>query len=50
MAITSKMLGARGRRQAEKLGIDPARVPLGFWELNGYHNDADPWLEQRHWF
>ncbi len=22
----------------------------GFWELNGYHNDADPWLEQRHWF
>ena len=23
------MLGARGRRQAEKLGIDPARVPPG---------------------
>src|SRR3954451_20696199 len=22
----------------------------GFWELNGYHNDADPWKEQRHWF
>lgn len=22
----------------------------GFWELNGYHNDADPWQEQRHWF
>jgi DMSO/TMAO reductase YedYZ molybdopterin-dependent catalytic subunit len=22
----------------------------GFWELNGYHNDADPWTEQRHWF
>jgi DMSO/TMAO reductase YedYZ molybdopterin-dependent catalytic subunit len=22
----------------------------GFWELNGYHNDADPWAEQRHWF
>lgn len=21
----------------------------GFWEQNGYHNDADPWLEQRHW-
>ena len=19
-------------------------------ELNGYHNDADPWQEQRHWF
>jgi DMSO/TMAO reductase YedYZ molybdopterin-dependent catalytic subunit len=23
---------------------------MGFWELNGYHNDADPWQEQRHWF
>jgi DMSO/TMAO reductase YedYZ molybdopterin-dependent catalytic subunit len=22
----------------------------GFWELNGYHNDGDPWTEQRHWF
>ncbi len=22
----------------------------GFWELNGYHNDADPWSEQRHGF
>lgn len=20
---------------------------LGFWELRGYHNDADPWQEQR---
>lgn len=20
---------------------------LGFWELRGYHNDADPWREQR---
>jgi DMSO/TMAO reductase YedYZ molybdopterin-dependent catalytic subunit len=19
----------------------------GFWERYGYHNDADPWLEQR---
>ena len=23
---------------------------MGFWELNGYHNDGDPWAEQRHWF
>jgi DMSO/TMAO reductase YedYZ molybdopterin-dependent catalytic subunit len=23
---------------------------MGFWELNGYHNEADPWQEQRHWF
>jgi DMSO/TMAO reductase YedYZ molybdopterin-dependent catalytic subunit len=22
----------------------------GFWELNGYHNDADPFKEERHWF
>ena len=21
----------------------------GFWELNGYHNYGDPWLEQRYW-
>jgi DMSO/TMAO reductase YedYZ molybdopterin-dependent catalytic subunit len=21
----------------------------GFWEQNGYHNDGDPFLEQRHW-
>jgi DMSO/TMAO reductase YedYZ molybdopterin-dependent catalytic subunit len=20
----------------------------GFWEQNGYHNNADPWLEERH--
>src|ERR671921_2557029 len=29
MAITSKILGQRGRKQAEKLGIDPQRVPAG---------------------
>jgi DMSO/TMAO reductase YedYZ molybdopterin-dependent catalytic subunit len=23
---------------------------MGFWELNGYHNEADPWKEERHWF
>ena len=22
----------------------------GFWERNGYHNEADPWKEQRHSF
>jgi len=21
----------------------------GFWERNGYHNDGDPWREQRYW-
>src|SRR3954464_7524586 len=29
MAITSRMLRDRGKRQAEKLGIDPQRVPRG---------------------
>jgi DMSO/TMAO reductase YedYZ molybdopterin-dependent catalytic subunit len=29
VAVTSKILGERGRKQAEKLGIDPARVPPG---------------------
>ena len=29
VAITSRMLAARGRKQAEKLGVDPARVPPG---------------------
>ena len=23
---------------------------MGFWELNGYHNHADPFAEERHWF
>ena len=25
-----------------------ARDRPGFWERNGYHNDADPWKEQRY--
>ncbi len=29
MAITSKILGERGRRQAKDLGVDPARIPPG---------------------
>src|SRR4051794_35268471 len=29
MAITSRILGQRGRRQAKDLGIDPERVPPG---------------------
>jgi DMSO/TMAO reductase YedYZ molybdopterin-dependent catalytic subunit len=33
-------------RQLEVMDADRQ----GFWELNGYHNDADPWQEQRHWF
>ena len=26
-----------------------AKNRLGFWEQRGYHDDADPWLEQRYW-
>ncbi len=29
MGVTSKMIAARGRRQAAKLGIDPGRIPPG---------------------
>ena len=29
MAVTSKLLRERGRKQAAKLGIDPKRVPPG---------------------
>src|ERR671936_2462463 len=36
MAITSRILGERGRRQAEKLGIDPARVPPGQYLTEGF--------------
>ncbi len=25
------------------------RNRLGFWEQRGYHDEADPWLEQRYW-
>ena len=32
-----------------RLEVMPANKQ-GFWELNGYHDDADPWQEQRHWF
>src|SRR6185437_10164680 len=32
-------------------GIELSAVDrLGFWERYGYHNDADPWLEQRYGF
>ena len=26
-----------------------ARNRLGFWEQRGYHDEADPWKEQRYW-
>jgi DMSO/TMAO reductase YedYZ molybdopterin-dependent catalytic subunit len=36
---------AKWLRGLELLGTD---VP-GFWERNGYHNEGDPWREQRYW-
>src|SRR5258705_4359876 len=36
MAITSRMLRERGRRQAETLGIDPERVPHGQSLTDGF--------------
>jgi DMSO/TMAO reductase YedYZ molybdopterin-dependent catalytic subunit len=32
-------------RGLELLGADRQ----GFWEQNGYHNQGDPWKEQRFW-
>ena len=26
-----------------------AKDKPGFWELRGYHNDGDPWKEERYW-
>jgi len=37
---------AKFLRQLEVMPADRQ----GYWELNGYHNDADPFTEQRHWF
>jgi len=37
---------AKFLRRLEILAADEQ----GFWELNGYHNDGDPFKEQRHWF
>jgi DMSO/TMAO reductase YedYZ molybdopterin-dependent catalytic subunit len=36
---------AKWLRGLELLAHD---VP-GFWERNGYHNEGDPWREQRYW-
>ena len=36
MAITSRMLRERGKRQAQKLGIDPQRVPPGQYLTDGF--------------
>lgn len=31
----------------KRIEFSPVDKP-GFWETRGYHNDADPWLEQRY--
>jgi DMSO/TMAO reductase YedYZ molybdopterin-dependent catalytic subunit len=31
----------------QRIELSPADRP-GFWERNGYHNNADPWLEERY--
>src|SRR4051794_26848560 len=36
MAVTSRMLRERGKRQAKELGIDPARVPPGQYLSSGF--------------
>jgi len=35
--------GAKWIRRIELVAEDRP----GFWELNGYHNEGNPWLEER---
>lgn len=32
----------------KRIEFTPKDAP-GYWEVNGYHNRADPWKEQRYW-
>ena len=38
----------KSAKWVRSLRLMPGDEP-GFWEQNGYHNDGDPFLEQRHW-
>jgi hypothetical protein len=35
------------RRHETKEDSRPEQDQLGFWEKIGYHNDGDPWRQQR---
>ena len=43
-------LGTSGSRRSGCRGFEFLdHDEPGFWEQNGYHNDGDPWREQRYW-
>lgn len=46
--FTPKRYGWKGAKWIKAIEFMASDKP-GFWEQNGYHNDADPWLEQRYW-
>ena len=51
MAITSKLLGDRGRKQAAKLGHQPGRVPPGQYLTERFPvlTSAEPRLDLDSW-
>ncbi len=46
--FTPKRYGWKGAKWIHRLEFMEKDRP-GFWEKNGYHNEADPWKEERYW-
>lgn len=46
--FTPKRYGWKGAKWIRSLEFMKEDRP-GFWEQNGYHNEADPWKEERYW-
>lgn len=46
--ITPKRYAWKGAKWVNGLEFMIGDRP-GFWEQNGYHNEADPWREERYW-
>jgi len=45
MLVPKRYLWKSAKWVKDIIFIDKDR--LGFWEVRGYHNRADPWLEER---
>ena len=46
--FTPRRYGWKGAKWIHRLEFMAEDRP-GFWEKNGYHNEADPWKEERYW-
>ncbi len=46
--FTPRRYGWKGAKWIHRLEFMADDRP-GFWEKNGYHNEADPWKEERYW-